>query len=317
MEFQEFKERLCEELKVQLGEDTTLTTTTVCKNNGIVLNGITISPPGTNIYPNIYIDDMYERCKELEDELDYTAIALDVLDCYENSLLGFQLERGFFETFASVKHNIVCKLVNYEANIEYLKEHPHKRFHDLAIIFYYLFEEKPLHHASIFLQQKHCEMWGIEVDTLYKIAIRNMRRLFVPRISTLEERIYGMLHVDSTEYEDSDTNRKKESCSYDTDQSSAMYILDNNSDVNGAVTLLSPSILKSFAKEMESDFYILPSSIHELILVPTKTSKDVEHYKSLVKSANEECVDEEDFLSNSVYYYSQKTNSVLCFQTTM
>lgn len=290
-------ECICHELQNQLGEEVVINSTTVHKNNGIVLHGITICMGDDMLYPNLYIDTIYERCRDLEEPLDFTAIALDLLEVYEKNVLQVNIREGFFETFHSVKDRIVCKLVNYQKNIDYLEEHPYVPFHDLAIIFYYVFEETPLSQASIFLQKKHFELWNVDVDTVYEEALKNMKRLFPPRIITMEDKILSMMNMQGTQ-----------------EQASNLYILEHTGTVNGASALLFPGILESFSNQINGDFYLLPSSIHEIILVPAQSQEEIEHYSELVMSANLNCVEAEDFLSNSVYYYEKATKEITYYE---
>ena len=75
----------------------------------------------------------------------------------------------------------------------------------------------------------------------------------------------------------------------------------------GASALFYPEFLEQVAKRFRGKFFILPSSIHELILVPDY-GEDVKGLKEIVSDVNDnsDAVTEEDFLSNSVYHYDAK-----------
>ena len=84
-----------------------------------------------------------------------------------------------------------------------------------------------------------------------------------------------------------------------------MYVLSNSLGQYGAGTLLNIPFMDSFLNRMEEDFYILPSSVHELILVPVSAAVSEDRLSQMVHEVNEKEVPEEDFLSDSVYRYGE------------
>lgn len=90
-----------------------------------------------------------------------------------------------------------------------------------------------------------------------------------------------------------------------------MYIMTNEQEVNGASVLLYDNVLESFALEKKTDFYILPSSIHEVILVPSNKIDDPSALFTMVSDANNTVVALGDILSDSVYYYNRRKNQIV------
>ena len=80
----------------------------------------------------------------------------------------------------------------------------------------------------------------------------------------------------------------------------------------GAAAMLYPRFLKDVAEKIGSDFYILPSSVHELIFVRAQKGCDVPEMVKTVREVNSDpaLMCSEDFLSNSVYYYDSNNNAV-------
>ena len=70
------------------------------------------------------------------------------------------------------------------------------------------------------------------------------------------------------------------------------------------------NVLKDFAERMETDFFILPSSIHEVLLLPTDGREEGEQYKAMVQEVNATAVATEEILSNRVYYYAREKDSI-------
>ena len=90
-----------------------------------------------------------------------------------------------------------------------------------------------------------------------------------------------------------------------------MYILTNQKGINGASCLLYPDVMNKLSEEFQSDFYVFPSSIHELILVPTHDNKSNNEYSNMVREINATQVAREEVLSDHVYYYSRVNGLVM------
>lgn len=90
-----------------------------------------------------------------------------------------------------------------------------------------------------------------------------------------------------------------------------MYIMTNRQEVNGASVLLYDDVLQTFALKKKTDFYILPSSIHEVILVPSDRIDNPSDLFTMVEDANRTVVALGDILSDSVYYYNREKNQIV------
>ncbi len=93
-----------------------------------------------------------------------------------------------------------------------------------------------------------------------------------------------------------------------------LYIATNDRETNGAAVLLYDGLLEGFARRMGSDFYIFPSSIHETLFLPIPSDlgeKDRSYMLEMVRGVNAGGeVAPEDILSDNVYYYDSKDNSL-------
>ena len=85
-----------------------------------------------------------------------------------------------------------------------------------------------------------------------------------------------------------------------------MYVLTNTEKSFGASAVLFPAVLKAVREHLQSDYYVLPSSIHECIIIPADENLNPAALHEMVKEINEEHVAPEELLGDSVYFYSQK-----------
>ena len=89
-----------------------------------------------------------------------------------------------------------------------------------------------------------------------------------------------------------------------------MYVLSNRARSNGAACMIYPYVLRMMGDILEEDFYILPSSIHEVILVPASAGISVAEMEKMVCEINETQVPEEEILGSHVYRYSRKNKTI-------
>lgn len=85
-----------------------------------------------------------------------------------------------------------------------------------------------------------------------------------------------------------------------------MIVLANQSLFFGAAMLLNISVLKKLADQLDSNLYLLPSSVHEIIAVRSDPNTDVSYLTEMVNEANNYVVEPEDYLSDHVYYFDRE-----------
>ena len=137
------------------------------------------------------------------------------------------------------------------------------------------------------------EAWGTDTEALMKFAEYNTNRLLgctVNNILDYLKKIYDMndiLPMDADE------------------EKIPLYVLSNRPGLFGAGCILYNGLLKDLSEKMDSDLYVFPSSIHEVIIMPYEGTEEAMHFQSLVKEINRTELSVEDILSDSVYYYSR------------
>ncbi len=268
----------------------------VRKNNGVLLDSIIIQIPNCSISPTIYMDvfyEMYSQGMEVEE------VAVRILTAYYRGKPKKEINLDFFKDFEQVKSRIVYRIINAEQNKEFLEEVPHIIFMDLAICFYYAFWDEQLGDGMITIYNKHMEWWGTSNQELMTLATQNTPNVFPAEFDTLKkvvESIYG---------EELDELHSR-AC--------PLYVLTNRQKTQGAVCLLYEGMLEKLAGELGGSFYILPSSIHEVILFKESGNEDVQALHRMIKEVNETQLSPEEILSNYPYYYNQKKKKLICLK---
>lgn len=284
----------CIKMDLERMSDYEVDITRVVKNCDVPQYGVTLKKEGETIAPILYLDEFYHGY--LYDGLDLEQIEQHLLEAMKHMPEHDFVEklRNFLD-FESVKDRIFYRLISLEEDKEYLQETPYVAFYDLALVFYLLVEQDNNGLASIKITRRELEMWGVTKDQVYELAKVNTRRLFPPRIESLEKCILGLLGEIIKGL-----------------PSSNMYVISNELCVNGAAAILYEGVLEKFTKEMDSDFFLLPSSIHEFILCKkelVRVDEQIEFLKDLVRGQNMH-MDKRDKLTDSVYLYDRSIHDI-------
>lgn len=303
MEFTSFKALVRDEVAKRTGEQYHVRINEVMKNNGVILSGITMLQDDNNISPTIYLNQYYDAYEN--GDITLRCIVDDVLDTYERNKVNQSVDMRFFMNYEKIKDRIIFKLIHAERNEELLKEMPHIRYLDLAIVFQCLISDEMFGNATIMIHNAHLKIWNITKEELYKRAIKNTPRLQQYDIKTMRDVLCEMMRLEELEGKES---VDREEYLRELRDATPMYVLSNRTRVQGASCILYPDILRDFATAIKSDFYILPSSIHEVILLPAQGDEDETSLKNMVQEVNETQVEREEVLSDSVYYYDRESD---------
>lgn len=191
------------------------------------------------------------------------------------------------------KMNIKYQLMNFEKNKGLLEALPHVRYLDLAIVFYSEIEEEEGCPFGL-LTWKGLEALGIGVEEVEALAAQNTPRQMPCCLESLESLVKGFLGEHHEEEEGK----------------LPMYVLTNRRRMFGAACILYPGLLERISSTLDSDLYILPSSIHECILVPVGKGSSKEEFQEIVREVNASQVPEEEILSDAVYVYHREEDSI-------
>lgn len=285
MQYEEFLEKTGEVIQKREGDKVRVKIACYLKNNRGKLKGLAILEEGVNTAPAMYLDQYYHRFLQGE-SLEY--LAEEILAEYRDYGRMGCLDMSFYTDYAKACGKIVCRLVNYEKNRDMFSEIPYTRFLDLAIVYYYRVDDGAIGKGSILVQNVHLETWGVDLEELHDAAVTNTVRRLPYECIDIADMLHEMLGME---------------LSPELQKELPMYVLTNTEKYYGAVNIIYDSILEAIGEKLETDFYILPSSIHECIIVPALEGLEESDLQKMVKEINKEYVDPEEVLGDSVYRY--------------
>lgn len=201
--------------------------------------------------------------------------------------------------FPGVKNKIVYRLINREKNKKLLSEVPYMPWKDLAIVFYLLLEmdEHQMQQAAMLIKKEQLEWWNTSTEDLYQNAMLNTEKLLPYELTNMYALLTEMLGVE--EIEDHLTAEE------------SMYVLTNQMRSFGAAAVLYPGRLEMLALYLKENFYILPSSVHEMIILPESGALPKEELNAVIQEINGSQVNAEEYLSDHAYYYDRVRKCVM------
>ena len=289
LNYNEFIERVRELLSIRLSHSYEIVLKKVVKNNDVCRYGISAFPKegnnGKKVSRIVYLEDFYQ---EYEDEQEYNLEGIVSEIC---SILTDFTSPGFNETdytdIDKVKDKIIFELVNYEKNEKRLLDRPYIKIMDLAVIFAFVATDLERDFGVVHITNEIAKQFGLTRDEIWEFAKVNTPKLLKADIMPMSSFVYD---------EKADNEE--------------MYIICNLKKTSGAGVILYDRILEELSSELESDLYILPSSVHETIVIRADKNKDVYALQEMVKNINNTVVSAEDILSDKVYCYYRNSKKL-------
>lgn len=291
MNYEMFKEEVLEKVSSLVEDTKEVKINEVIKNNDLVLDGLIIYDKGQtcSVLPTIYLNPLFD---EYSNGTSIEVIIDKIMDIYNNAEPPKFLEKvKQFEDYDFVRKHLYFKVVNYDTNKKMLENVPHFKTLDLAIIFACLLDKDSKNTASIPINNGHLKHWGIDKSQLYEDAFKNATEMLPPKIYSLfktvvTREINNELDLNNIQLDDMD-----------------LLVLTNETKVNGAGTMLYPNLLETIANQLDSDLIIVPSSIHEVLILRKTGDIKLEDLDFLVNTVNHTELSTTEVLSNHVYIY--------------
>lgn len=292
-----FYESVAESVSEVLGSEVIVELQEVTKVN-LSLDGLTIRKRNESIAPTIYLNQYFNQ---FNDGRTMDDIVKDIIRVYENN----QPEkiRDVFKTedfydFDKIKEKIVLKVINTERNLDLLKQVPNLSMEGLGLsVVFYVSLMTGEQSAGILIQNEHLRLWEKTVSDLLTVAEVNTNRMHAFTIKSMNEVLSGMFGFE------------EELIPEDVP---ALYVLTDENKTFGASQLFLKDKIREFAKKNNCDVYILPSSVHELLLLRADfPNLEPSYLKEMVCEVNATELSNEDFLCDGAFKYELATDKII------
>ena len=263
------------------------------------LDGLSLLAQNENtmISPTLYINDMYEKYSKTGD---LQATLREAAEAMDEAFREAEIPPLDIST---AKDNIIFQLVNTMQNEELLKKLPHRDFQDLSIIYRWVVGVEQQGISSVVINNHVAESLGMGEEELFKAAAENTRRILPPVVQSMNEVMRDMFVADGMPKELADLMIGEQ------EPEMTMWIITNESKINGAASMLYEDKLHNLAESVGTDLYILPSSVHEVIAVSVEMGEP-EELAQMVSEVNMAQVELGERLSNQVYHYDKDLRKI-------
>ena len=273
-----FEDVLREKVEEKIGERFSIGIRRVPKNNGVTKTALEISENNSRQAALVYIDDMYD---EHLGEEQVNKLAADVANICQRQMFAPVMDIvESISDWKEAKEKLVMRVINAEWNEKMLEDVPHINFLDLAVI-YCVNIKMGDHSAASAVNNKMLSYWEVSKEVLHETALQNMKRLYPECCKSLGE----MIGV--------------------SDESICpLQVWTNTLGTYGASVMAYGTRVEELAEKTGKDLYVLPSSVHELLILP-KDGHDAKELLQMVRSINRMEVEREEWLSDNIYCYSR------------
>ena len=285
MEYETFKDTITEKLKSSLEEGRTLCLHTAEKLNGVVLDALTIKDKEHDTAPTFYIQDLFA--------LYSSGTSMDEIAAFADEAVSaaweYDEEKPDLLSFESVKDRICCYIVNTAANEKLLAGIPSARFLDLSVIFRILLQNTGTS-GHITIDNMILKKWGKSVNELLRIAALNTRKLNAVKVCPISQAIAEKTLTDNLELDA---------------EGSSLQVITSQSGAYGAIYITDKVIMDQLCSQFDDDLVIIPSSIHEILVMPAKFAERSKIDK-VIEEVNEAVIDAREYLSDHSYIYNRE-----------
>ena len=296
LDYEEFKDCIRKDL-VKRNPGCRIEERRILKNNGLELDGLMFADDDLNIAPTIYLNSYYKEYRRYGLGVDEIVDA--ILSTYKKARMTEEVDISNFLDFNKAKSRIVLRLVNKARNTKLADKVPHVDcLEDLTAMFAYLMSVGREREASILIRHEHMDRWNTNTKTLFKLAKENTPKLLGWNLMDMRTVL-----TDTLGYEENHTPLQ-------TDDPQ-MFVLTNRIKLHGASCLLYPGLLKETAEKIGNDLYIIPSSIHETLLLPARESMNKDALTEMIREVNRTQVMEEEILSDHPYFFSREKSVLM------
>ena len=292
MSYEEFKAWAADEIRTWLPPEYADADVSIHRMEklGLTYDGMTVVRSGQRAAAAVNLTAFYDMYQEGRTTGDIIHEMADVA-----VMQAPQMEYSVFSDYEAAKDYLFIRVANKEANADVLAGMPHKEVEDLAITYHVLVNHDQNGIASAPVTDDLLRHYGVTAEQLHEDAIANSQRMLPAQLDSMQNMLFGMMTPEA-----SDTLRDEPY------PGSTMLVLTNNVQLNGAAALFYPGVMDQAAERLGGNFIVLPSSTHEVIMIPADGMTDFRSLEQMVKDINRSQVAPEERLSDHVYHYDAK-----------
>ncbi len=297
MNYEEFKEEFIDAVKERLeeqGSDMNVSVNEVKKLNESY-EAMTVTPEGARVGVNIGIERFYDAYDEGRPFDEVVDKAVETINHGINERPDFDIDS--FTDYEQMKEKLAMEVVSAETNKDMLENVPHKNLEDMAVVYRFVLESSDEGRASILVTNQMLETMGVTPEQLHADALEIAPQIKPAEIKGMSEVMVEMMGAEQAEALGIVPERPEDE---------QLFVATVPDKTHGAGVLAYQDFMDQAAERVGGDFYILPSSIHEVLIVPDNGRMDLKDLEAMVRDVNATQVAPADKLTDNVYHYDSK-----------
>lgn len=274
-------------------------------------DGLTVAKVGTNVGVNLNLNRLFEKYKENEN---FDGILNEAVNIVTTGLKNTpNVDFSLVTDYERIKDLLTTEVISVENNESLLNSVPHKKFLDMAIVYRIVLSRDTNGRSTVLVTNVLFDNYNVSVEKLHEDAVASAQRTNPATIRGISEVLLDMIkskhneRVNVCDEYDEDEYNDDEVVEDDMDDSEEfMYVATVPDKSCGACVMSYQDFFEQAAYTIGGDFYVLPSSIHEVLLVKDNGFNDIDNLERMVREVNATEVDPEDKLTDSVYHYDSR-----------
>ena len=262
MDYKQFKENFMKDVKDELSErgigNVNISSQEVQKVNESY-DAMTITPEGSNIGVNLNLANIYQSDNN---GMEYSDIITKAADVVEKAFGQVPtIDVAALTDYEQMKEKLVMQVVASDTNADVLATAPHVDMEDMAVVYRLILDEGPTSddgRATVLVTNNLLDQFGITAEQLHVDAMQNAPELKPAVIQGMTEIMVEMMGKEQAmmmgipEMDPADE---------------MMFVASTPDKIQGAGVIAYQDFMDQAAEKLGGDFFILPSSIHEILLV--------------------------------------------------
>lgn len=254
---------------------------------GVTYTAMTVRQKDQTTVPAINLEEMFDA---YQNDVPLPVIGARMAQIVQTESPVY--DTSIFASYESIKKNLFIRVCGIDDNKIMLGTVPYKKVENLAITYHIMVKVGDEGMSSAMITKDMLESFNISSDQLYEDALKNSQVILPAKVDTMMNMLFGAADIEMD--------------SMGMPGQPPMVVVTNRLGINGASALFYPGVMDKVAETLHDDYYVLPSSIHEVIAIPVSLGSNYRDLERMVREVNEMAVAPEDQLSNSVYRYDSK-----------
>ena len=303
MNFEEFINTIKDTIKDYLPEEYKDAEVNLLENRKLNTHytGLTVTRKGDTLAPTINLNALFENYGQ-QTENNLASVMEELTSVIQHTPGKFDIGRVM--DYDRVKKNLFMKLSAADKNADVLEHTPHITKEDLALTFHIMLDQGEKGTATTMITDKMMDAYGVDLEKLYQDALHNSPVIAPAQIENMGEVLERMMLEDmKAAGAPAEVIQEMEKDLQETSRDNPMTVITNDRSTDGAAAIFYPGVMDQVGERLNGDYFILPSSVHEILVVPDDGNISFRELTDMVKEVNRTQVAPEDRLTDQVYHY--------------